>query len=68
MTYTTRLYLVTKVFTENGKRIDRYLSGTGKWIKSRQHAGGMSKDMAEKIAAENAAVICPSPVFCGYYR
>jgi hypothetical protein len=45
---TTRLYLVTKVFKENDKFVDRYLSGTGKWIKSRQHAGGMSKDMAEK--------------------
>jgi ribosomal protein S17E len=62
------LYLVTKTTVENKKLVTKYLSHTGKWIKNKHHAGGMSKEMAEKAASENAATLCPFPMFCGTYR
>ena len=62
------LYLVSKTTVENKKLITKFLSHTGKWIKNKHHAGGMTKEMAEKAAAANAATICPFPVFGGYHR
>ena len=56
-------FVITKVIFENKKLVDMYLSTTGKWIKSKQHAGCMSLEMAEKVAAENAATYRAAPKF-----
>ena len=56
-------FVVTKVIFENNKLVDVYLSTTGKWIKSKQHAGCMSREIAEKVAAENAATYRAAPKF-----
>jgi hypothetical protein len=56
-------FVITKVVVENKKMVDVYLSTTGKWIKSKQHAACMNLEAVKKVAAENAALYCAAPKF-----
>jgi hypothetical protein len=56
-------FVITKVIVENKKMVDVYLSTTGKWIKSKQHAACMNLEAAKKVATENAALYSEAPKF-----
>ena len=56
-------FVITKVIVENKKLVDMYLSTTGKWIKSKQHAACMNLETAKNVAAENAALYREAPKF-----
>ena len=56
-------FVISKVIVENKKMVDMYLSTTGKWIKSKQHAACMNLEAAKKVAAENAATYRAAPKY-----